>query len=81
MSLQKNIEKGREQGAQADPYRENPLLIKTLTIDDCGVSDEVFEQLLLGLDAQNHIGAIHYINHNVLGTKSAKVLLRICERN
>lgn len=81
MMLQKDIENDREPGAQADPYTENPLLIKTLIIDDCGVSDEVFEQLLLGIYAQNHICAIHYINYNVLGNKSAKVLLRICERN
>ena len=31
--------------------KESHLLIKSLIIDDCGMSDEVFEQLLLGLVA------------------------------
>ena len=49
MMLHKKIEKERELGAHADPYKESPLLIRTLIIDDCGMADEVFEQLLMGI--------------------------------
>lgn len=29
----------------------NPFIIKTLVIDDCGMADEAFEQVLLGINA------------------------------
>jgi hypothetical protein len=59
----------------------NHLLIKSLIIDDCGMSDEVFEQLLLGLVAQNELTRLHYINNNTLGHRSAALLSQLCRRD
>ena len=53
---------------------DNPFLIKTLVIDDCGMTDKIFEQILIGINAQSFIKNIHYVNHNVLGPRSAKSL-------
>ena len=49
-------------------------------VDDCNASDEIFEQVLLGIEAQDHIKNIHYTNHNHLGAKATAVLRRICAR-
>ena len=61
--------------------QESHLLIKSLIIDDCGMSDEAFEQLLLGLVAQNELTRLHYINNNALGHRSAALLSRLCRRD
>jgi len=61
--------------------QESHLLIKSLIIDDCGMSDEAFEQLLLGLVAQNELTRLHYINNNTLGHRSAALLSRLCRRD
>jgi len=45
------------------------------------MSDEIFEQILLGLYAQNSIKRIHYTNNNILGEKSAAILIEILKRN
>lgn len=60
---------------------ENPFLIKTLVIDDCGMSDEVFEQILIGINAQSAIRNIHYVNYNTLGPRSARIITEICARD
>lgn len=44
------------------------------------MADEVFEQILLGLQAQVHIKSLHYLNNNHLGPKSAEVLATITGR-
>ena len=61
-------------------FKLDPFLIKTLVIDDCGMTDDVFAELLQGLKAQGIISAIHYTNNNILGSKSAVALLEVCDR-
>lgn len=58
----------------------NPLLVSSLVIDDCGMSDDALEQLLLGVKAQGLLSSLHYVNNNTLGLKSGKVLIDICDR-
>ena len=55
-------------------------MIKTLVIDDCGMTDEVFAEILKGICAQNCIRSIHYTNGNTIGMKSAKLLVELCSR-
>lgn len=58
---------------------ENPFLIKTLIVNDCGMSDEIFSMLLEGIEAQSYIKSIHYINGE-LGPKSTSILKKIYAR-
>lgn len=59
---------------------ENPFLIKTLIIDNCSMTDEIFEQILIGINAQSHVRNIHYINGNTLGPLSATIITELCAR-
>lgn len=54
--------------------------IRTVIIDGCNATDEVFEQILLGVEAQDHIRNIHYTNHNSLGGRATAILKKICAR-
>lgn len=60
--------------------KDNPFLIKTLVIDDCGMTDKVFEQILIGIVAQSHIKNLHYVNRNILGPRSALLITELCSR-
>lgn len=44
------------------------------------MTDKIFEQILLGINAQSHIRNIHYINGNILGPSSAAIITEICAR-
>lgn len=80
VSDDENDEFAMDEKKLRDP-EHNPFLIKTLVIDDCGMSDEVFAQILMGLDSQPHIRSIHYVNNNELGPESTEVLKKICARS
>ena len=58
----------------------NPFLIKTLIIDECLMTDEVFAEILQGIEKQTFIRSIHYVNNNTLGPKSCEYLKLICGR-
>lgn len=45
------------------------------------MTDETFEQILLGILAQNFVKNIHYTNNNILGEKSAKILCEILKKS
>ena len=59
----------------------NTFLVKQLVIDSCAMTDEVFEQILEGVCAQKFVEKIHYVNHNILGYKSANSLIKIFKTN
>lgn len=58
-----------------------PYIIQSLVIDDCYMTDEVLEQILLGIEVQNHLRHFHYCNNNQLGPRSIAILKNFCMNN
>ena len=57
----------------------NPFVIKTLIVNDCGMTDDIFAILLDGIVAQCHLKNLHYISNN-LGPKSTERIVELMRR-
>lgn len=55
------------------------MMIRKLVVNDCGMQDNVLEQILLGIEEQNYLQSFNYVNGNILGPASTEVLLRIMQ--
>lgn len=76
MAIKEILIQAAESGSKSS--EDSPFLIKTLVIDDCGMTDDVFAEIMKGIVAQSCIRSIHYTNGNQLGMKSAKLLVEVC---
>lgn len=57
-----------------------PQFLDVIVLDNCGLSDEGFAQVLVGLLAQKTIRSISYLN-NRIGSKSVRVLEDLLDGN